>query len=84
MLILFPIVLLGFFLRAYKLPEMVGFDFDQEYAAEFAKTILTVFPVAMIGQGLSVQGLFMGPLYFYFLVPFFALTRMHPDRKSVV
>lgn len=77
-LVLLSIILFGLFLRVYKLPAMVGFDFDQEYAAQFADTILKIFPFAMIGQGLSVQGLFMGPFYFYFLVPFFALTQMHP------
>jgi hypothetical protein len=76
--ILLPIVLVGLFLRVHKLSSMVGFDFDQEYAAMFADTILKVFPVQMIGQGLSVPGLFMGPFYFYYLVPFFALTHLHP------
>ncbi len=76
--ILFSIVSVGLFLRLYKLPSMVGFDFDQEYAAMFAQTILKVFPIQMIGQGLSVQGLFMGPFYFYYLVPFFALTGLDP------
>ncbi len=77
-IILFAIVVVGLFLRLYKLPAMVGFDFDQEYAAMFAQTILKVFPIQMIGQGLSVQGLFMGPFYFYYLVPFFALTHLDP------
>ena len=63
-IILLLIVSLGLFLRLYKLSSMVGFDFDQEYAAMFAHTILKVYPIAMIGQGLSVQGLFMGPFYF--------------------
>lgn len=77
-LILFAILLFGFLLRAYRLSEMVGFDFDQEYAAIFAQTVLQVYPIKLIGQGLSVQGLFMGPLYFYYLVPFFAISHLHP------
>lgn len=72
------ILLVGLFLRVYKLPQMVGFDADQEYAAQFAQTVLKVYPIQMIGQGLSVPGLFMGPWYFYYLVPFFALTNLHP------
>ncbi len=78
LIILLAIVFVGLFLRLYKLPSMVGFDFDQEYAAMFAQTILKVYPVQMIGQGLSIQGLFMGPFYFYYLVPFFALTHLDP------
>ena len=77
-LLLFLIIILGIFLRVYRMDKMAPFDFDQEYAANFAYSVLKVFPVQLIGQGLSVQGLFMGPLYFYYLVPFYFLTSLHP------
>jgi hypothetical protein len=70
-------------LRFYRLPEMASFDFDQEYASNFAWSVLREFPIQMIGQGLSVQGLFMGPIYFYYLVPFFALFNLHPLGGAV-
>lgn len=57
---------------------MAPFDFDQEYAVNFAYNVLHVYPIQLIGQGLSVEGLFMGPWYFYYLVPFFAITGLHP------
>lgn len=66
------------FLRLYQLSEMALFDFDQEYAAQFANDVLKVFPIRLIGQGLSVPGLFMGPLFFYYLAPFFLLSNLHP------
>lgn len=72
------ILIIGAALRFYRLPEMTSFDFDQEYASNFAFSVLREFPIQMIGQGLSVQGLFMGPWYFYFLVPFYALSGLHP------
>lgn len=77
------ILLLGAFLRFYRLPEMASFDFDQEYASNFAYSVLREFPIQMIGQGLSVQGLFMGPWYFYFLVPFYAMFGLHPLGGAV-
>lgn len=76
--ILIGILVVAFVLRIYRLPEMVGFDFDQEYAAIFASGIINEYPVQLLGQGLSVQGLFMGPFYFYYLVPFFAIFNLHP------
>lgn len=76
--ILTLILLFGAMVRFYRLPEMASFDFDQEYASNFAYAVLKEFPVQLIGQGLSVQGLFMGPLYFYYLVPFYAITNLHP------
>lgn len=77
-LILMAILLLAIFLRLYKLPEMAPFDFDQEYAANFAYNVLRIYPIQLIGQELSVQGLFMGPWYFYYLIPFFAFSNLHP------
>jgi hypothetical protein len=70
-------------MRLYRLPEMASFDFDQEYAANFAWSVLKEYPIQLIGQGLSVQGLFMGPLYFYFLTPFFAFFNLHPVGGAV-
>lgn len=77
--VLFLVILaLATFLRFYRLPEMASFDFDQEYAANFAYSVLKEYPIQLIGQGLSVEGLFMGPLYFYYLVPFFFFSNLHP------
>ena len=77
------IIFLACAIRLYRLPEMAPFDFDQEYAANFAYRVLNVYPIQLIGQGLSVQGLFMGPLYFYFLVPFYALFNLHPIGGTI-
>lgn len=78
LLVFFLIIALAVFLRFYKIKEVANFDFDQEYAANFAYSVVKEFPIQLIGQGLSIQGLFMGPLYFYYLVPFFMLTNLHP------
>lgn len=75
---LFVILTAAAMLRFYRLSEMANFDFDQEYASNFAYFVLKEYPIQLIGQGLSIQGLFMGPLYFYYFVPFFALTNLHP------
>lgn len=78
-LFLFIIILLiATLLRIHRLPEMASFEFDQEYASNFAYSVIREYPIQLIGQGLSIQGLFMGPLYFYYLVPFYALTDLHP------
>lgn len=72
------ILLLAAILRFYRLPDMASFDYDQEYAANFAYNVVHNHQKLLIGQGLSIQGLFMGPWYFYYLVPFFAITHLHP------
>lgn len=83
LLSLLLIISIGAMLRFYKLADMSQFEFDQEYAANFAYTVIKDYPIQLIGQGLSVQGLFMGPLYFYYLVPFYALFNLHPIGGAV-
>ncbi|MBU1071305.1 glycosyltransferase family 39 protein [Patescibacteria group bacterium] len=77
------IILLAAGLRLYKLSEMAPFGFDQEYAANFAYSVVKDFPIRMVGQGLSLQGLFIGPWYFYFLTPFYMLTNLHPIGGAI-
>jgi len=64
-------------LRFYKLPYMASYDFDQEFVTNFVYDVRE-YPVRLVGQGLSVMGLFMGPLYFYLLVPFYAAFQWQP------
>lgn len=79
----FLLLVLGAALRFYRLPEMASLDFDQEYAANFAYSVVKEFPIQLIGEGLSIQGIFMGPLYFYFLTPFYLLFNLHPLGGAV-
>lgn len=72
------IVLIGLGLRLYRLPEMASYDFDQEYATTFVLQVVKEYPIRYVGQGLSIQGLFMGPFYFYYLVPFYLLFQLNP------
>ncbi len=72
------ILLLAALLRLYRLPEMASYGFDQEYVTEFVLQVVREYPVRYVGQGMSIQGLFMGPWYFYFLVPFYLLTGLNP------
>lgn len=57
---------------------MVSFDFDQQFAANFAFRVIKEFPIQLIGQPLSVEGLFMGPIGFYLFTPFYWITNLHP------
>lgn len=77
------IIIIAAFLRFYRLPEIAPFDFDQEYAANFAYRLIHDYPIQLIGQPLSVEGLFMGPLGFYAYAPFYFLTSLHPIGGSI-
>jgi 4-amino-4-deoxy-L-arabinose transferase-like glycosyltransferase len=77
LLIVSIIVLLGAFLRLYQLPEALMFRGDQGRDAIIAKNILKENDIALIGPVTSVGNMYLGPLYYYFMVPFLALT--YPD-----
>lgn len=75
---LFSIILvIGGFLRFYHLPQTLLFLGDQGRDAIIAKQILKDRDIALIGPVTSVGNMYLGPFYYYFMVPFLALT--YPD-----
>lgn len=51
---------------------------DQDLAAWIVKDMIVNHHVRLIGQETSITGLFIGGLYYYSLIPFFLLFKMHP------
>jgi len=68
----------------YKFEERAFFEFDQEYLAWQAKEILVDKKFSLIGAPTSVGGMFIGPLYNYFMAMAFYLGGMHPYTVSLV
>jgi 4-amino-4-deoxy-L-arabinose transferase-like glycosyltransferase len=77
LLLVSMVVLLGSFLRLHQLPEALMFRGDQGRDAIIAKNILKENDIALIGPVTSVGNMYLGPLYYYFMVPFLAVT--YPD-----
>lgn len=72
------IILIGLLLRLYKPLELFMYAHDQDLAGWIVKDILFEKHFRLIGQETSIQGVFIGPLFYYLLVPFYLLTRMNP------
>lgn len=72
------IVLLGLIFRLYKLEYFFPFTHDGDLYSWIVKDILIDHHIRLIGQLTSIQGVFIGPLFYYILVPFFALFNMDP------
>lgn len=83
-LVLFLIIGLGVILRLFKLEWWAGFDFDQETAAWWVKSFLVDKKLSLVGQETSVQGIFIGPLYYYFLSLFYFIFNFDPLGASVM
>ena len=82
-LIFIGILLVGIFLRFYQLKERFSYGHDHDLAAWMVKDILVNKHLRLIGQQTSNLGIFIGPLYYYFQVPFFALFKMDPIAEAV-
>lgn len=72
------IIALGAFLRIYHLPQTLLFLGDQGRDAIIAKKILKEKDIALIGPVTSVGNMYLGPFYYYFMVPFLAITYPNP------
>lgn len=77
-LILLFILTLGLFFRSYKIVERFGFGHDTDLLSWIIKDIVIDHHPRLIGQQTSALGVFIGPLYYYSIIPFYMLTNMDP------
>ncbi len=76
--ILVVITILGSFLRLYNLSETVMFLGDQGRDAIVVSRIFTDADPVFIGPVMSVGNLYIGPLYYYFMMPFLWMSYPSP------
>lgn len=73
------IILLGLIFRLYKIDQAFQFDFDQETAANSAYDFFVNHKITLVGQELSFEGFFLGPLHNWIqLIPYKVCSLM-PD-----
>jgi 4-amino-4-deoxy-L-arabinose transferase-like glycosyltransferase len=77
---IFLILLIGSFLRLYRFGDTFMFQGDQGRDAMVAKAILKDGDLALIGPVTSVGNMYLGPLYYYLMVPALAVT--YPDPSG--
>lgn len=76
LVIIFTVI--GAFLRLYNIQGTLQFLGDQGRDALIARAILIDKDPVLIGPVTSVGNMYLGPLYYYFMVPFLALTYPSP------
>ena len=78
LLLLALILLIALFFRTYRLTEKMEFAHDADLYSWFVKDVVVDKHIRLIGQLTSADGIFIGPLFYYALIPFFLITNMDP------
>lgn len=75
----FIIVIVFLFLRLYRLPERIIFDWDQEQFTTQARDIILLHKFTLLGPRVTDDtGFFLAPYFTYLFVPFLYLSGTHP------
>src|SRR3989338_7479898 len=77
------ILLIGLFLRTYKIRDYVIFLGDEGRDVLVAYNILHG-DLTLLGPTSSVGGFFLGPVYYYLIAPFLWLSKYDPAGPSVM
>lgn len=80
---LIAVFALSFFLRLWRLPETLLFLGDQGRDALVVSRIFTEQDLVFIGPTTSVGNLYLGPLYYYFMLPFLWLSYPSPVGPAI-
>lgn len=72
------IIVIGAFLRLYKLEQFANFLADQGRDAIIIKRIATFEHLTAIGAPTSIGRVFLGPFYYYFVAPWFWVFNFQP------
>ncbi len=78
LLFLIGIISLGFFFRTYHLVGRYEFAHDGDLSSWFIKDVVVDHHIRLIGQLTSAPGIFIGPAFYYALIPFYLLFNMDP------
>ncbi len=81
---LVPILLLGAYLRLYRISEYLTFLGDEGRDVLVVKRMIVDGKFTLLGPTASVGGFFLGPIYYYFMAPFLWLWNLDPTGPAVM
>jgi 4-amino-4-deoxy-L-arabinose transferase-like glycosyltransferase len=81
---LFTILLLGGFLRLWRIAEYLTFLGDEGRDALAVWKIVTLKHLTLIGPSTSVGSMYLGPIYYYLMAPFLWLSRLDPVGPAIM
>ena len=81
--LLFVILLIGFFMRFWRIGGYMTFLGDEGRDAIIVRRLLVDFDPILIGPGTSIGNMYLGPLYYYLIAPSLFLANLSPIGPSV-
>lgn len=78
------ILLVGAYLRLYKISEYMTFLGDEGRDVLVVKRMIVDHKWTLLGPTASVGGFFLGPIYYYFMLPFLWLWKLDPTGPAVM
>lgn len=72
------ILFIHLFFRLFRFEGLLGFGHDEDLAGWIVKDILVDHHLRLIGQETSIDGVFIGPLFYYLQAIFYFLFNMDP------
>lgn len=76
-----PILIIGLYLRFYHIEEVLSFGWDQGRDAWAIRGIIQG-EYTLIGPRTGIGHFHLGPVYYYFLLPFFYATNLDPMASN--
>ncbi len=83
-IVLFLILCVGAFFRLYRISEYMTFLGDEGRDVLVVKRMIVDHKFTLLGPTASVGGFFMGPLYYYLMLPFLWLWDLDPTGPAVM
>ncbi len=82
-ILLFVAVVVGFYLRVYRIDKILGFYYDQGRDALVIWDLFHKGKLFLIGPTTGIAGIFRGPYYYWLIAPFYFLGGGNPIWPSV-
>ncbi len=82
--VLIFILLVGAFLRLYKIDQYMTFLGDEGRDVIIVRRLLVDFDLILIGPGTSIGNMYLGPIYYYMMAPFLLLFNFSPVGPAVM
>ncbi|HJZ05700.1 hypothetical protein A2634_05055 [Candidatus Amesbacteria bacterium RIFCSPHIGHO2_01_FULL_48_32] len=82
-IILVSILVSAFFLRVYRTQDFLGFWYDQGRDAKVVWDLIHKQKLFLVGPTTGIEGIFLGPFYYYLITPAYLLGQGNPAFPSV-